>query len=136
MSAKRRDSGSAGETDESRGNREPLGENQNPPAPPRKNSGFGQTIKALFRQAKTALTNRSSGPQPGKRRRKEESGRAVFTMAAVKIIRRTARWPENSVAVEDAFDNLAWLHLWQGSALDTFADFHHADHYQDHSLHL
>jgi hypothetical protein len=51
--------------------------------------GFAGQVKRLFREAGKAIAQRDDDPQPKPPRRKEDTGRAAFTKAAKKIMRRS-----------------------------------------------
>ena len=73
------------------------------------------TIRQLFREAKAALTGITPDPQPPARRRDgEDTGRAAFTMAAGKLLRRAVRIPAEAYATATTYlaDTLDWLNLW------------------------
>jgi hypothetical protein len=125
------------ETDRSRGYREPQGDNQSPKQIQKKISAFTRSIKALFREAKQAITSSDPTPQIShRRRRRGEKGQAGFTLAARKIMRPVPAPKQYPLAKDYMLDTFAWLHLWEGSITESFDDFHSADHTHDHTLHL
>lgn len=139
MKARRLASGierNAGENDESRGHREPQGENQSP-TPDRKITSFKDAIKQLFRDVKAAVTEKPPEPQQTTRRRSRgETGSAAFKMAASNIMHRAARIPAEAYATATAYlmDTLDWLNQWHHHDDDQNEDFRAAsnDHLYPH----
>jgi len=104
----------AGENDESRGYREPRGENQSP-APDRKARRFTEGIRQLFRDVKAALTHKTPILHPAKRRRKGDP-QGGFRLAVKQVLRRVQRSifdPEHFLSERpDEMDESQRLHLW------------------------
>jgi hypothetical protein len=98
----------------------------------------------LFREVKKAITREVPAPQPTPRRRKEDTGRAAFQMAARKITCRAVRIPAEAYAAATAYlwDTLDWLHQWHSDLLahhepaSEIDDDVHADPSNHLSLHL
>jgi hypothetical protein len=64
---------------------------------------------------KAALTHKADvAPQPTRRRRTEDTGRAAFKLAAGKMMRRAVRIPAEAFATATGYlaDTLDWLNQW------------------------
>lgn len=75
-------------------------------------NSFAAMLKEQFRKlARSLTTSQAPAPQPTKRRRRtEDTGQAVFRMAAKKIMRRTVRLPAAAyAAVSYLADALEWF---------------------------
>jgi hypothetical protein len=83
-----------------------------------------------------AITGNAPAPQPKKRRRTEETGRAAFKMAAKRIMRRAVTVPVIADAVEFLSDTLDWLNPYWNAALDEPVDDFQRSEQNDLSLHL
>jgi hypothetical protein len=98
-------------------------------------SSFTETLRRQFREVMKAIAPRAAAPQPGKRRRSEDTGKA-FRMAARKIIPRTARLPAEAYAAATGYlsDTLDWLNQWHHHDSGAGNDFHarQGDHLYPH----
>jgi hypothetical protein len=83
------------------------------------------TITRLFGDAGKALTRAAPGSQPKPaRRRREDTGKSAFTIAARKIIgRAAAALPQDYAAVGFLWDTLDWLNLWHGNDAASSGEF-------------
>src|SRR5664279_1180109 len=91
---------------------------------------FTETLKRQFREMVKAITNKTPAPEPTQpRRRREDTGRAAFRMAAGKIMRRAVRIPAAAYAAATyLWDTLDWLNPWQNDTASTSElgeDFHY-----------
>jgi hypothetical protein len=73
----------------------------------------------LFREVTKVITGQAPAPQMKQRRRREDTGRATFQMAARNIMSRTIRLRAEAYAAATAYlwDTLDWLSQWHADPL-------------------
>jgi hypothetical protein len=112
----------AGETNESRGTRQP------PPLEPKTGAA---SLREQFRHAVEIVTRRAPAPAPAQRRRRTEETRGGFRLAVAKIVRWAIR--RTPPAVTDPpeaerfwlSDTMDWLQLWADNEATTAPDATH-----------
>ncbi len=93
-------------------------------------------LKQLFRDVVKAITGDAPVPTRATRRKRGDDTRGVFSLAARKIVTRTARLPQETYRTAAAYlwDTLEWLNQWQACDDGFGEDFHDAprDHLYPH----